>query len=94
MSPLWESAGVNYTMRNQAVGGRNPNPHVLCLEPMLGSDSDIVLREWEYWEFSEGFERRYILEKEKEDNLNLVGPGPRDPKAQVAGLEVFFRMAL
>jgi predicted alpha/beta hydrolase len=28
-----------------------------CQSPMLGEDSDVVMREWEYWPFDAGFDR-------------------------------------
>ena len=91
LRPLWKTFEVDLVLRNQAVGGRNPNPHSLCLAPMLGDDADVVLREWEYWSFYEGFERDRIFKNENEKKWGHSPP--RDPTAQMAGLEVFLRMA-
>ena len=55
LRPLWEKLSVEFVVRNHAVGGRNPNPWSLCLAPMLGEDSDVIMREWEYWQFDHGF---------------------------------------
>eukprot|EP00466_Bigelowiella_natans_P017499 jgi/Bigna1/75240/fgenesh1_pg.33_\ len=95
LRPLWTSVlGVNFTVRNQAVGGRNPNPHPVCLGPMLGEDADIVIREWQYWAFHEGFEPNTVLLPERSDHIQDQVSGVRDPVLQAAGLEVFIRMAL
>jgi len=92
LSPIWHALDVNFDLRNQAVGGRNPNPHTLCLGPMVGHDVDVVLREYQYWGFDAGFERRYILTEETERKIWL-DKGPRDRVVQAAGLEVFLRTA-
>jgi hypothetical protein len=38
LKPTWEALGVDFLVRNQAVGGRNPNPWVS--RPFLGCDPD------------------------------------------------------
>jgi hypothetical protein len=67
MAPAWAAAGANLTVRNQAVGGRDPNPYSMCLAPMLGEDTDLVIREWEYWPFSAGFADSEMVAKEGAD---------------------------
>ena len=54
LAPSIQRLGAKLVVRNHAVGGTNPNPAALCLAPMLGTDVDLVLREWEYWPFSSG----------------------------------------
>ena len=48
--------GIEVEVRNQAVGGAEPFPRSLCVGPIAGSDVDLVIREWEYWGFSDGLE--------------------------------------
>jgi len=48
------SFGLNVTVNNQAVGGRNPYPASLCLKNICGLHVDIVLREWQYWSLEDG----------------------------------------
>ena len=55
MKPLWAELGVEFQMRDGAVGGRDPNPWPFCLKQMMGEDVDVVLREAEYWSWDEGF---------------------------------------
>eukprot|EP00471_Norrisiella_sphaerica_P010704 CAMPEP_0184503868 /NCGR_PEP_ID=MMETSP0113_2-20130426/52143_1 /TAXON_ID=91329 /ORGANISM="Norrisiella sphaerica, Strain BC52" /LENGTH=881 /DNA_ID=CAMNT_0026893437 /DNA_START=179 /DNA_END=2824 /DNA_ORIENTATION=+ len=94
LSPIGKSLGLNISVRNQAVGGRNPNPHSLCLGPMLGEDADVVIREWQYWTFSEGFRDNTILTPNLNPSLARSIEGVRFPVVQAAGLEMFLRMAL
>jgi hypothetical protein len=81
MGPAWAAAGANLIVRNQAVGGRDPNPYSMCLGPMLGEDTDLVIREWEYWPFSAGFADRDMVARAGADE-------------DEAALEVFLRTAL
>ena len=48
--------GIEVEVRNQAVGGAEPFPRSLCVGPIAGNDVDLVIREWEYWGFSDGLE--------------------------------------
>eukprot|EP00937_MAST-01D_sp_MAST-1D-sp2_P006997 g6997.t1 len=55
LKPVWAAAGIDFVVRNAAVGGRDPNPWPFCLEQMVGSDVDVVMREAEYWPWDAGF---------------------------------------
>lgn len=80
LAPSIQRLGAKLVVRNHAVGGTNPNPAALCLAPMLGTDVDLVLREWEYWPFSSGLSQDRLAK----------------PSANVehAGVELFLRTAL
>lgn len=55
MAPVWKQLfGVRFVVHDQAVGGRDPWPASFCLEPMMGEDVDVVMREWEYWGAADG----------------------------------------
>ena len=56
LSKELEPLGIEVEVRNQAVGGAEPFPRSLCVGPIAGSDVDLVIREWEYWGFSDGLE--------------------------------------
>jgi hypothetical protein len=56
LAPVWKALGVDFQVRNVAVGGRNPNPWAFCTVPMFGNDADVVMREWEYWDFNTGIQ--------------------------------------
>jgi hypothetical protein len=80
LSPLWKAAGVKLTVRNMAVGGRDPNPWPLCMPQMVGDDADIIIREWEYWPFDAGIDS------------NLIAKPGKD--SQKASMELFIRNSL
>jgi len=80
LGPTIKQLGGQLMVRNQAVGGTNPFPASLCLAPILGTDVDIVLREWEYWSYGDGLEHG-----------RLAKPGA---SADQAGVELFLRTAL
>jgi hypothetical protein len=82
LKPTWDALGVDFVVRNQAVGGRDPNPWPFCMPQMAGDDVDIIIREWEYWPFAAGFD-------ESEGVFTKKGSDPA-----VAAIEVFIRMAL
>jgi len=54
MAPLWATLGVDFQLRDGAVGGRDPNPWPFCLKQIMGEDVDVVLREAEYWSWDDG----------------------------------------
>jgi hypothetical protein len=80
LKPTWDVLGVDFLVRNQAVGGRDPNPWPLCMPQMTGDDVDIIIREWEYWPFDAGIRSDMITKEGSE--------------ASVAAIEMFIRMAL
>ena len=49
-----ERAGMDVEVRNQAVGGREPCAASLCGSTLAGDDADLVIREWEYWDWNDG----------------------------------------
>jgi len=71
--------GVKLVVMNSAVGGRDPNPYSLCLSPMLGDDSDVVMREWEFWPWGAGFDQEMVT-KQGQD-------------FEAASIEIFLRTA-
>ena len=80
LAPTVKALGAELVVRNGGKSGINPLPTSLCIAPMLGSDVDVVLREWEYWPYSAGIDARL-----------LAKPGA---SADMAGLELFLRAAL
>jgi hypothetical protein len=80
LMPTVKQLGGALTVRNQAVGGTNPFPTSLCLAPILGTDVDLVIREWEYWSFADGME-----------GARMAKPGV---SAEQAGIELLLRTAL
>jgi hypothetical protein len=72
LAPAWKALGVDFVVRNSAVGGRNPNPWPFCGPNMFGEDADVVMREWEYWPFAAGFEREVVTKQGKSADMAAV----------------------
>ena len=81
LAPTFKQLGATLVVRNQAVGGATPFPASLCVRSMLGSDVDILLREWEYWRYSDGLPASSLFAK----------PGAN---SEHAAMELFLRAAL
>ncbi|KAJ1455389.1 hypothetical protein M885DRAFT_617256 [Pelagophyceae sp. CCMP2097] len=54
LKPVFAALGVNVEVRNLAVGGREPFPASMCVRTICGDDADLIVREWEYWDFADG----------------------------------------
>ena len=81
MAPLWAALGVEFVLRDAAVGGRDPNPWPFCLAQMMGEDVDVVMREAEYWPWDAGFAPTAPIAKEGASRT-------------AAAFEIFIRQAL
>lgn len=72
LKPIWDKLDVKFEVRNQAVGGRDPNPWPFCLAAMCGEDVDVVMREWEYWSFNDGVDADRITVEGKDSNMAAI----------------------
>ena len=81
LAPTLRGIGAALEVRNQAVGGTNPFPASFCLGPMLGTDVDIVVREWEYWRYGDGLPAASLFAKQ-------------GANSEHAAVELFLRTAL
>jgi len=74
-----DAVGIKLEVRNAGIGGMGPWPSTFCLQSLVGEEVDLMTREWEYWPYDAG--------------INKKGVSAAGYQSDVAAFEMFLRYA-
>lgn len=106
LKPVFDKLGVELEVRNEASPRRHEFPENLCLNPILGRDVDVVLREWRRTNWDQGIAHGLLptgwtMDEDMVWNRNssVISKKRARPQSLVrardlAGFEVFLRTAV